>query len=246
MFPNHYYPQNGSISVQSSSYQMRLEKALFDFNSNQEKRKLMPPRALSSLIQSRKWRHLERTRLCKTDGSFHGFQSEFPRDQARNSLNVFQKDPSPQRRNLLPDSLSPNNSIGRLQLSNGHRPEFHNIMENLIRAWTHFKRGKQTYYKKSLIMHRPLLQETPWPPEHGINQSCEMEELRKKESKARNEEVKEQGKEEDEMETNMEVKELTKEEESEFETDEEVEEILEEEEEDEDDEKFNSFQTMKE
>ncbi|GJZ83815.1 hypothetical protein Tco_0648988 [Tanacetum coccineum] len=31
-------PQNGSIFVHSSSYQMRLEKALLDFNSNQEKR----------------------------------------------------------------------------------------------------------------------------------------------------------------------------------------------------------------
>ncbi|GJZ57836.1 hypothetical protein Tco_0613330 [Tanacetum coccineum] len=31
-------PQNGSISVYSSSYQMKLEKALLDFDSNQEKR----------------------------------------------------------------------------------------------------------------------------------------------------------------------------------------------------------------
>ncbi|GJX27708.1 hypothetical protein Tco_0235787 [Tanacetum coccineum] len=31
-------PQNGSISVHSSSYQMKLEKALLDFDSNQEKR----------------------------------------------------------------------------------------------------------------------------------------------------------------------------------------------------------------
>ncbi|GJT11677.1 hypothetical protein Tco_0858719 [Tanacetum coccineum] len=36
-------PQSGSISVHSSSYQMRLEKALLDFNSNQEKRKLHGP-----------------------------------------------------------------------------------------------------------------------------------------------------------------------------------------------------------
>ncbi|GKB01797.1 hypothetical protein Tco_0829841 [Tanacetum coccineum] len=31
-------PQNGSISIHSSSYQMKLEKALLDFDSNQEKR----------------------------------------------------------------------------------------------------------------------------------------------------------------------------------------------------------------
>ncbi|GJZ46012.1 hypothetical protein Tco_0593608 [Tanacetum coccineum] len=31
-------PQNRSISVHSFSYQMRLEKALLDFDSNQEKR----------------------------------------------------------------------------------------------------------------------------------------------------------------------------------------------------------------
>ncbi|GJX99445.1 hypothetical protein Tco_0356464 [Tanacetum coccineum] len=31
-------PQNGSISVHSSSYQTKLEKALLDFDSNQEKR----------------------------------------------------------------------------------------------------------------------------------------------------------------------------------------------------------------
>ncbi|GJX94486.1 hypothetical protein Tco_0349072 [Tanacetum coccineum] len=33
-------PQSGSISINSSSYQMKLEKALLDFDSNQEKRKL--------------------------------------------------------------------------------------------------------------------------------------------------------------------------------------------------------------
>ncbi|GJT61170.1 hypothetical protein Tco_1004703 [Tanacetum coccineum] len=61
-----------------------------------------------------------------------------------------------------------------------------------------------------------------------------------------NKEVKQQGKEEDEMETNVEIKEVIEEEESEFETNEEVEEILKVEEEDEDDENFNSFPTMKE
>ncbi|GKC94954.1 hypothetical protein Tco_1160396, partial [Tanacetum coccineum] len=56
------------------------------------------------------------------------------------------------------------------------------------------------------------------------------------------EELKEQGKEENEMEADMEVEE----EESEFETDEEVEEIIEEEEDDGDGEYFNSFPTMME
>ncbi|GJY71798.1 MAK10-like protein [Tanacetum coccineum] len=60
------------------------------------------------------------------------------------------------------------------------------------------------------------------------------------------EEVKKKGKEEDKMEADMEVEEVIKEEESEFKTDEEVKEIFEEEEEDEDDENFNSFLTMKE
>ncbi|GKA52669.1 hypothetical protein Tco_0745984 [Tanacetum coccineum] len=62
----------------------------------------------------------------------------------------------------------------------------------------------------------------------------------------RGEEVKEQGKEEDEIETDVEVEDVIEEEESRFETDEEVEEIFEEEEEDEDDENFNSFLTIKE
>ncbi|GJX26542.1 hypothetical protein Tco_0232838 [Tanacetum coccineum] len=61
-----------------------------------------------------------------------------------------------------------------------------------------------------------------------------------------NEEVKKQGREEDEMETDMEVEEVIEEEESEFETNEEVKEILKEEEEDEDDENYNLFPTMKE
>ncbi|GJU55977.1 hypothetical protein Tco_1229691 [Tanacetum coccineum] len=58
--------------------------------------------------------------------------------------------------------------------------------------------------------------------------------------------VKEQGKEENEMESNMEVGEVIEEEESEFETDEEVEEILKEEEDVENSEDFDLFPTMKE
>ncbi|GJU73771.1 hypothetical protein Tco_1265176 [Tanacetum coccineum] len=58
--------------------------------------------------------------------------------------------------------------------------------------------------------------------------------------------VKEQGEEDNEMETDMEIGEVIEEKESEFETDEEVEEIIEEEEDDEDGENFNLFPTMKE
>ncbi|GJV14649.1 MAK10-like protein [Tanacetum coccineum] len=58
--------------------------------------------------------------------------------------------------------------------------------------------------------------------------------------------VKEQGEEDNEMETDMEVGEVIEEEESEFEIDEEVEEIIEEEEDDEDGENFNLFPTLKE
>nr|GEU84595.1 hypothetical protein [Tanacetum cinerariifolium] len=58
-----------------------------------------------------------------------------------------------------------------------------------------------------------------------------------------NKEVKEQGNEEDEMETDIEVEKVIEEEESVFKTDEEVKEILEE---DKDDENFKSFPTMKE
>ncbi|GJY17761.1 hypothetical protein Tco_0389252 [Tanacetum coccineum] len=221
-------PQNGSISVYSSSYQMRLEKALLDFNSNQEKR-------LSHL----------RTQL------------EQQQDDMIGKINILWKTVS-EKLNDVSTPENAGNSMAPKSIAAISHTEREELRKKGIKSPSKLfspkylspasikelnknpSTPKRVHFVNSIV----ILSKDSDTEEDVSSTNAHRRDLGK--MTRGNEEVKEQGKEEDEMETNVEVKEVIEEEESEFETDEEVEEILEEEEEDEDDENFNSFPTMKE
>ncbi|GJS81159.1 hypothetical protein Tco_0747700 [Tanacetum coccineum] len=221
-------PQNRSIFVHSFSYQMKLEKAILDFDSNQEKR-------LSHL----------RTQLGQQQDDMIG------------KINLLWKTVSEKLNDVsTPENIG--NSISHKSIAAISHDKREELRKKGIKSPSKLfspkylspasikelnknpSAPKHVYFVNSIVI---LSKDND--TKEGVSTTnirrCDLSKMTRG-----NEEVKEQGNGEDEIETNVEVKEVIEEEESEFETDEEVEEILEEEEEDEDDENFNLFPTMKE
>ncbi|GKE19234.1 hypothetical protein Tco_1426811 [Tanacetum coccineum] len=221
-------PQNESISVHSSSYQMKLEKALLDFDSNQEKRlshlKTQLGQQQDDMIGKINllWKTVSEklndvSTLENTENSMAPKSIAAISHDERKELR--KKGIKSQSKLFSPKYLSPA-SIKELN-KNPSAP-------------------KRVHFVNSIV----ILSKDSDTEEDVSTTNARRHDLDK--MTRGNEEVKEQGKEEGEMETNVEAKEVTEDEESEFKIDEEIEEILKEEEEDEDDEKFSSFPTMQE
>ncbi|GKA81812.1 hypothetical protein Tco_0788504 [Tanacetum coccineum] len=222
-------PQNESISVHSSSYQIKLEKALLDFDSNQEKR-------LSHL----------RTQL------------EQQQDDMIGKINLLWKTVSEKLNDASPPENA-GNSMAPKSIAAISHDEKEELRKKGIKSPSKLLSPKYlspasikelnknpSSPKRVHFVNSIVILSTDSDTEEEDDSSTNACDLNLGGMVKGKEEVKEKGKEEDEMETDMEVEEVIEEEESEFETDEEVEEIFEEEEEDEDDENFNSFPTMKE
>ncbi|GKA84868.1 hypothetical protein Tco_0806522 [Tanacetum coccineum] len=222
-------PQGGSVSIHSSSYQMKLEKALLDFDSNHEKRLSHLKTYLEqqqddmigkiNLLWKMVFEKLNNVSTIENAGNSmapksiaaisHDEREELRRKGIKSPLKL-----------ISPKYLSPT-SIKELN-KNPTSP-------------------KRVHFVNSIV----ILSTNSDTEEEDISttNACDLNLGSMVKGK---EEVKEQGIDESEMETDMEVEEVIEEEESEFETDEEVEEILEEEKDDKDGENFNSFPTMEE
>ncbi|GJY96010.1 protein kinase-like domain, concanavalin A-like lectin/glucanase domain protein [Tanacetum coccineum] len=219
-------PQNGSISVYSFSYQIKLENALLDFDSNQEKR-------LSYL----------RTQLGQQQDDMIGKINLFWKtiskklkdvstpENARNSMayKIIAAISHDEREELRKNRIkSPSKLFSPKYLSPASIKE---INKNLSAPkHVHFVNSNVILSTDSDIEEEDISSTIAY--EHELGNMVR-----------RGKEVKKQGKEEYEMETDVEVEEVIKEEESRFKTNKEVEEIFKE---DEDDENFNSFPTIKE
>ncbi|GJV90200.1 protein kinase-like domain, concanavalin A-like lectin/glucanase domain protein [Tanacetum coccineum] len=221
--------QNGSIFVYSSSYQIKLEKALLDFDSNQEKR-------LSHL----------RTQLGQQQDDMIG------------KINLLWKTVS-EKLNDVSTPENAGNSMAHKSIAAISHDEREELRKKGIKSPSKLFSPKYlspasikelnknpSAPKRVHFVNSIVILSTDSDTEEEDISSTNTHEHELGNMVRRGEEVKEQGKEEDEMEYDVEVEELINEEESKFKTDEEVEEIFKEEEEDEDDENFNSFPTMKE
>ncbi|GKC23080.1 MAK10-like protein [Tanacetum coccineum] len=219
-------PQGESVSIHSSSYQIKLENALLDFNSHQEKRlshlKTQLGQQQDDMIEKVNllWKTVSE-KLNDTSSPENAGNSMAPKSIAAISHDEKEelrkkgiKSPS---KLLSPKYLSPA-SIKELN-KNPSSP-------------------KRVHFVNSIV----ILSTDSDTEEEDVSSTnaCSLDlggMVKGREG------VKEQGKEENEMGTGMEVDEVIEEEESEFETDEEVEEILKDEE---DGENFNVFPTMEE
>ncbi|GKC06310.1 hypothetical protein Tco_0997920 [Tanacetum coccineum] len=202
-------------------------------------------------------------RLVQNGCSFHGLWSEDPNQHLKDflkllaiGLNVFQQDPSPHRRILLPDSLlssfhweGPQNSVPhhgidlwlQVQIFYDHvNPFTRRTIDQSVGGKLRDLNAEESW---ALLEDLALYDNESWNDTRDFAKPVKAIAL--PQDVPRKEREKEQGNEENEMETDMEVDEVIKEEESEFETDEEIKEILEEED-DEDGENFNLFPTMEE
>ncbi|GJY59225.1 hypothetical protein Tco_0459117 [Tanacetum coccineum] len=216
-------PQGESVFVHSSSYQMKLKKALLDFDSNHKKR-------LSHL---------------KT-------QLEQQQDDMIGKINLLWKTVS-EKLNNVSTLENAGNSMAPKSIAAISHDEREELRKKGIKSPSKLlspkylspasikelnknpSAPKRVHFVNSIII---LNTDSDTEEEDTSSTNAHEHEL--------GEEVKEHDKKDNEIETDMEVEEVIKEDESEFETDEEVEEILEEEEDDEDGENFNSFPTMEE
>ncbi|GJW86397.1 hypothetical protein Tco_0161737 [Tanacetum coccineum] len=227
-------PQGGSVSIHSSSYQMKLEKALLDFDSNHKKR-------LSHL---------------KT-------QLEQQQDNMIGKINLLWKMVSEKLNNVsIPKNAG--NSMAPKSIATISHDEREELRRKGIKSPSKLLSPKYLSPKYLSPTSIKELNKNPTAPKrvHFVNSIvilCTNSDTEEEDVSSTNEcdlnldsmvkgkeDVKEQGIDESEMETDVEVEEVIEEEESEFKTDEEVEEILEEEKDDEDGEKFNSVPTMEE
>ncbi|GJX83763.1 hypothetical protein Tco_0333244 [Tanacetum coccineum] len=218
--------QNGSIFVYSSSYQIKLEKALLDFDSNQEK----------SLSHLRNQLEQQQDDMIGKINLLWKIVSEKLNDvstpenagnsMAHKSIAAISHD---KREELRKKGIkSPLNLFSPKYLSPASIKELNKNPSA----------PKRVHFVNSIV----ILSTNSDTEEEAIS-STNVHEHELDNMVRRGEEVKEQGKEEDEMETDVEVEEVIEEEESKFETNEEIEEIFKE---DEDDKNFNSFPTMME
>ncbi|GKC01867.1 hypothetical protein Tco_0993477 [Tanacetum coccineum] len=218
-------PQGGSISIHSSSYQMKLEKALLDFDSNQEKR-------LSHL----------RTQLEQQQDDMIGKINLLWKTVSEKLNNV--STPENAGNPMAPKSIAAISHDEREELrKKGIKSPSKLLSPKYLSPASIKELNKNPSAPKRVhFVNSIVILSTDSDTEEEDDSSTNACDLNLGGMVKGKEEVKE----EDEMETDMEVEEVIEEEETEFETDEEVEEIFEEEEEDEDDENFNSFPTMKE
>ncbi|GJY23814.1 MAK10-like protein [Tanacetum coccineum] len=222
-------PQGESVSVHSSSYQMKLEKALLNFDSNHEKR-------LSHL----------RTQL------------EQQQDDMIGKINLLWKTVS-EKLNNVSTIENAGNSMTPKSIASISQDESEELRKKGIKSPSkmlsqkylspasikELNKNPTTPKRKHFVNSIVILSTNSDTKEEDVSSTntCDLNLGSMVKGK---EEVKDQGTDESEMETDVEVDEVIEEEESEFETNEEVEEIFEEEEDDEDGENFNSFPTMEE
>ncbi|GKB05789.1 hypothetical protein Tco_0833984 [Tanacetum coccineum] len=222
-------PQGGSVSIYSSSYQIRLEKALLDFDSHQEKR-------LSHLKTQLRQQQDQMIRkinlLWKTISK--NLNNAYPPENAGNSM--------------APKSIAAISHDEREELRKKgiKRPSKLLSLKYLSLASIKELNKNPSAPKCVHFVNSIVILSTDSDTEEKDVSSTNACDLNLGGMVKGKEGVKEQGKEENEMETDMKVDEVIEEEESEFETDEEVKEILKEEEDDKDGETFNLFLTMEE
>nr|GEX46382.1 protein kinase-like domain, concanavalin A-like lectin/glucanase domain protein [Tanacetum cinerariifolium] len=224
-------PQSGSITVYSSSYQVKLEKALLDFDSDQEKR-------LSHL----------RTQLGQQQDDMIGkinilwknvFEKLSDASTFENTGNSM--DPKSiatisyaEKEELKKKGIkSPSKLFSQKYLSPASIKELNKNPSS----------PKRVYFVNSIVI---LSTNNDTEEEHVLSTNAHEHELGN--MVRRNEEVKEQGKGGDEMETNKEVEEVFKDKESKWETKKEAKEMFDDEtkEEDNDTKHYNSLPTIKE
>ncbi|GJS85311.1 hypothetical protein Tco_0751852 [Tanacetum coccineum] len=222
-------PQNGSISVYSSNYQIKLEKALLDFDFNQEKR-------LSHL----------RTQLRQQQDDMIGKNNLLWKTVSEKLNDVYTLKNA--GNSMAHKSIAAINheERGELRKKGIKSPSKLFSLKYLSPASIKELNKNPSTPKRVHFVNSIVILSTDSDEEEENISSTNAHEHELGNMVTRGEEVKEQGKEEDEMETDVEVEELIDEEESKFKTDKEVKEIFKEAEEDEDDENFNSFSTMKE
>ncbi|GJW74830.1 hypothetical protein Tco_0134200 [Tanacetum coccineum] len=221
-------PQGGSISIHSSSYQMKLEKTLLDFDSNQEKRL-----------------------------SYLGTQLEQQQDDMIGKINLLWKTICEKLNNVstLENAGNPMAPKSIVAISHDEREELRKkgikspskLLSLKYLSPASIKElnknpsaPKRVYFVSSIVIlstDSDMEEDDSSTNERDLNLDGV---IKGKEG------VMEQDKKENEIETDMEVDGEIEEEESKFEIDEEVEEIIEEEEDKEDGENFNSFPTMEE
>ncbi|GJU31239.1 hypothetical protein Tco_1174828 [Tanacetum coccineum] len=223
------YASSHANEIRGKSYQIKLEKALLDFDSNQDKR-------LSHL----------RTQIKQQ------------RDDMIGKINllwkiIFEKlnDASPPKNagnSMAPKSIEVISYDEKEELrKKGIKiPSIFLSLKYLSPASIKELNKNPSSPKRICFVNSIIILSTDSDTEEEDDSSTNACGLNLGGMVKEKEEVKEKGKEEDEMETKIEVEEVSKKEESEFETNEEVKEIFKEEEEDEDNENFNSFPTMKE
>ncbi|GJZ25537.1 hypothetical protein Tco_0569790 [Tanacetum coccineum] len=222
-------PQGGSISIHSFSYQMKLEKALLDFDSNQEK-------MLSHL----------RTQLEQQQDDMIGKINLLWKTVSEKLNNV--STPENAGNPMAPKSIAAISHDEREELGKKRIKILLKLLSPKYLSHASIKElnknpsaPKRVYFVNSIVI-LSTYSDTKEEDDSSTN-ACDLNLGSMVKGK---EEVKDQGKEENEMGTDTEVEKEIKEEESEFKTDEEVEEIIEEEEDEGDGENFNSFPTMEE
>ncbi|GKB32973.1 hypothetical protein Tco_0872374 [Tanacetum coccineum] len=219
-------PQGESVSIHSSSYQMKLKNALLDFNSHQEKRLSH----LKTQLGQQQDDMIEKVNLLWKTVSKKLNDTSYPENAgnsiAPKSIVAINHD---EKKELIKKGIKiPSKLLSPKYLSPASIKELNKNPSS----------PKRVHFFNSIV-----ILSTDSDTEEEVILSTSVCNLNLGGMVKGREGVKEQGVEENEMGTGMEVDEVIEEEESEFETDEEVEEILEDEE---DGENFNVFQTMEE
>ncbi|GJZ83132.1 hypothetical protein Tco_0648305 [Tanacetum coccineum] len=220
-------PQGRLVSIHSSSYQIKLEKALLDFDSHQGERlthlKTQLEQQQDDMIGKINllWKTISE-KLNDASSSENAGNSMVPK-----SITAISHD---EREELRKKGIkSPSKFLSPKYLSPASIKELNKNSSS----------PKRVHFINSIVI---LSTDNDTEEEYvSSTNTCDLNLDGMVKGKKG---VKEQGKEENEMETDMEVDEVIEKEESEFETNEEVKEILEEEEDDEDGENFNLFPTM--
>ncbi|GJZ87001.1 hypothetical protein Tco_0658611 [Tanacetum coccineum] len=221
-------PQGGSISIHSSSYQMKLEKALLDFDSNQEKR-------LSHL----------RTQLEQQQDDMIGKINLLWKTVSEKLNNV--STPENAGNPMAPKSIAAISLDEREELSKKGIKILLKLLSPKYLSLASIKELNKnpSALKRIHFVNSNVILSTDSDTKEEDDSSTNACDLNLGSMVKGKEEVKDQGKEENEIGTDTEVEEEIKEE-SEFKTNEEVEEIIEEEEDEGDGKNFNSFPTMEE
>ncbi|GJW96386.1 hypothetical protein Tco_0178194 [Tanacetum coccineum] len=225
-------PQNGSIFTHSSSYQMKLEKALLDFDSHQERR-------LSHL----------RTQLRQQQDDMIGKINLLWKTVSEKLNDV--STPKNAGNSMAPNSIAAISHVEREELRKKGIKSPSKLFSLKYLSPASIKElnknsstPKRVYFVNLIVV---LSKDNDIEEEDVSSTNTHKHDLRS--MVRRKEEAKKQGKEEDEMGTAEEVEELFKDEESKMEIEEEVEEVFDdetEEEEDDDTKYYNSPPAIKE